>query len=59
MYDILNPKTVRRQADGAFIPLDAANRDYREFAAWLEANPEAGAVDEPTPVIVQPAEGGA
>lgn len=47
MYDILNPQTVRRQADGAFIPLDLGNRDYREFADWLAEHPEAGEVDEP------------
>lgn len=26
--------SIRREADGAFIPLDTRNRDYREYLAW-------------------------
>lgn len=35
---------VRREADGALIPKDPANRDFAEFLAWVAAGgtPERG-----------------
>jgi hypothetical protein len=29
------PAMVRRLADGAFIPFDPDNADYRDYLAWL------------------------
>lgn len=29
------PCGIKRAADGAFIPLDADNRDYADYLAWL------------------------
>jgi hypothetical protein len=28
---------VRRASDGAFVPVDEGNRDWRAYQAWLEA----------------------
>lgn len=36
--------TIKRLADGAFIPRDTANADYREFLAWVALG------NEPEPV---------
>jgi hypothetical protein len=36
MYQLTSsPNIVRRLADGAWVPADAANSDYREYLAWL------------------------
>jgi hypothetical protein len=37
MYQLTNSDTVKRLADGAFIPQDGGNRDYREYLEWLDA----------------------
>lgn len=34
MYQ-LAPHVIRRLSDGAWIPMDPANSDYREYLAWL------------------------
>lgn len=34
MYQ-LAPQAIRRLADGAWIPMDPANSDYKEYLAWL------------------------
>jgi hypothetical protein len=34
-YQLTNSETVKRIADGAFIPKDGGNRDYQEYLAWL------------------------
>ena len=38
-----NPSVVQRAADGAWIPADPRNKDWREYQAWREA----GGVPEP------------
>jgi hypothetical protein len=40
---------VQRDLDGAFIPDDPANLDYRDYLAWLDAG------NEPTPYTPPPA----
>jgi hypothetical protein len=36
MYKLLSDNAaIRRLTDGAFIPPDHANRDYREYLEWL------------------------
>jgi hypothetical protein len=40
---------VKRDIDGAFIPFDPANLDYRDYQAWLDAG------NEPTPYTPPPA----
>ena len=33
---------IQRSSDGASIPLDENNKDYRKFLQWIEANPGHG-----------------
>lgn len=41
MYKLVNNLSgtetgaIKRLSDGAFIPLDAENKDYREYLAWV------------------------
>ncbi len=41
-------QTVQRMSDGAFIPFDEGNRDYREYLEWVakgnKADPAPGPV---------------
>lgn len=34
MYKIVNENVIRRLNDGAFIPRDELNSDYRDFLEW-------------------------
>jgi hypothetical protein len=34
MYQ-LTQQVIRRISDGAWIPMDPANRDYQEYLAWV------------------------
>jgi len=38
-----NIQGVLREADGAWIPCDTANSDYREYLSWKDTQPKAGA----------------
>ena len=44
---------VRREADGADIPNDPKNRDWRKYQAWQAA----GGIPDPMPVVVNPLPG--
>lgn len=37
MYKLTKTTSILRLSDGAFIPVDQGNRDYREYLAWREA----------------------
>ena len=44
---------VRREADGADIPNDPKNRDWRKYQAWQAA----GGIPDPMSVVVKPLPG--
>jgi hypothetical protein len=50
MYQLTTSNSIKRLSDGAFIPNDPGNRDYREYQAWLEA----GNTPEPAPAPPPP-----
>lgn len=54
LHTLTNPEgveiTVLRREDGAQIPMDEANPDYRVYLAWLED----GNTAEPWPVSGDP-----
>ena len=44
----LSTNSIIRLADNAYIPLDEANADYREYLTWLESNtPEPADIPDP------------
>jgi hypothetical protein len=45
-YQLTDSGAVLRLSDGAFIPADRGNRDYREYLKWLDE----GNTPEPVPV---------
>jgi hypothetical protein len=36
MYQLTTSASIKRLSDGAFIPNDPGNRDYREYLEWIE-----------------------
>lgn len=53
MYKLTQAKnTILRLSDGAFIPRDPENRDYKEFLAW-EAKGNTPEPADPTPANLQ------
>jgi hypothetical protein len=56
-YQLTTSTSIIRLSDGAFIPNDPGNCDYREYLEWVEA----GNTPEPAPVppvspVLTPAE---
>lgn len=47
-YTLTNSQSVIRDADGACIPFDEANTDYRAYLAWIEEG------YEPNPYVAPP-----
>ena len=45
MYQLTTSTSIIRLSDGAFIPNDLGNRDYRDYLDWLDA----GNTPEPAP----------
>jgi hypothetical protein len=50
MYQLTASTSIKRLSDGAFIPNDPGNRDYREYLDWLDA----GNTPEPAPAPPPP-----
>jgi hypothetical protein len=50
MYQLTTSTSIIRLSDGAFIPNDPGNRDYREYLDWLDA----GNTPEPAPAPPPP-----
>ena len=50
MYQLTTGTSIKRLSDGATIPNDPGNRDYREYLDWLEA----GNTPEPAPAPPPP-----
>jgi len=50
MYQLTTGTSIIRLSDGATIPNDPGNRDYREYLEWLEA----GNTPEPAPAPPPP-----
>ena len=50
MYQLTTSTSIKRLSDGAFIPNDPGNRDYREYLDWLDA----GNTPEPAPTPTPP-----
>lgn len=48
MYTLTDTTTIKRDADGAMIPADPANRDYQEYLAWVAAGNTPAQVPGPT-----------
>ena len=49
-YQLTTTTSIKRLSDGAFIPNDPGNRDYREYLEYLEA----GNTPEPAPAPPPP-----
>jgi hypothetical protein len=50
MYQLTTSTSIKRLSDGAFIPNDPGNRDYREYLDWIDA----GNTPEPAPAPPPP-----
>lgn len=47
MYQLTQATSILRITDSTFIPLDPANRDYREYLEWVAAGNEPLPAPEP------------
>ena len=58
MYQLTTSTSIIRLSDGAFIPNDPGNRDYRDYLDWLDGGnePEPAAAPLPSPPPLTPAE---
>ena len=58
MYQLTTGISIKRLSDGAFIPNDPGNRDYREYLDWLDAGntPEPAPAPLPPPLPLTPVE---
>ena len=45
-----NEQTIRRDSDGAFIPMDARNPDYAAYLVWVSEGNTATVPDGDNPV---------
>lgn len=54
-YQLTIAESILRIADNAWIPLDPANRDYREYLEWLEAGNTPLPAPEPPEIEPAPA----
>lgn len=50
-YTLTNAQSVIRDTDGACIPFDEGNADYREYLAWTEEGNEPNPYAAPTPPV--------
>jgi hypothetical protein len=50
MYQLTTGTSIIRLSDGATIPSDPGNRDYRDYLDWLEA----GNTPDPAPELLPP-----
>ena len=56
-YQLTTSTSIKRLSDGAFIPNDPGNRDYRDYLEWVEVgNTPEPAPEPPAPVELTPAE---
>ena len=53
MYQLTTGTSIIRLSDGAFIPNDPSNRDYRDYLEYLAAGntPEPAPPLEPAPIL--------
>lgn len=54
MYRLTNGSEVLRITDGALIPADSANTDYKRYLAWIAAGNRASPYVPPVPQSVTP-----
>jgi hypothetical protein len=57
MYKFNTPNGVQRLSDGAFIPNDERNADWRAFLAWEAAGNTPHEADYEAPTAKQPLPG--
>jgi len=57
MYQLTTSTSIIRLSDGAVIPNDPGNSDYREYLEWVEAGNTPEPAPEPaTPIELTPTE---